>query len=138
MSKDVNKNDVFKLNAKFKSPSVKVKVLTVSASSSSSSASSSSKNSSKSVAKTEQEEELEEVNANIMEGRKIEVNAAIVRILKSRQSIKHNDLIEELLKQLSNRFQPLIILIKQRIEDLIDKEYLKRDTDDRNLYHYIA
>ena len=59
-------------------------------------------------------------------------------ILKSRQSIKHNDLIEELLKQLSNRFQPLIILIKQRIEDLIDKEYLKRDTDDRNLYHYIA
>ena len=73
-----------------------------------------------------------------MEGRKIEVNAAIVRILKSRQSIKHNDLIEELLKQLSNRFQPLIILIKQRIEDLIDKEYLKRDTDDRNLYHYIA
>lgn len=139
MSKDVNKNDVFKLNAKFKSPSVKVKVLTVSASSSSaSSSSSSSKNTNKSVAKTEQEEELEEVNANIMEGRKIEVNAAIVRILKSRQSIKHNDLIEELLKQLSNRFQPLIILIKQRIEDLIDKEYLKRDTDDRNLYHYIA
>ena len=58
--------------------------------------------------------------------------------MKSRHTIRHNELIEELIKQLQNRFQPLILLIKQRIEDLIEKEYLKRDEEERNLYHYVA
>lgn len=132
LTKEINDDDVFRLNDKFKSPSPKVKVLTVSASSSSS------KNSSKNPKKTENEEESEEVQANITEGRKIVVNAAIVRIMKSRQTITHNDLVAELVKQLHNRFQPLTILIKQRIEDLIEKEYLKRDDDLRNTYHYVA
>ncbi|KAK6197882.1 Cullin [Scheffersomyces amazonensis] len=136
MTKDVNNSDKFKLNEKFKSPSIKVKVLTVSAASSAAANSSGEKGSSK--AKTEQEEEAEEVRSNIHEGRKLEVNAAIVRIMKSRQTIKHNELIEELIKQLSNRFQPSILLIKQRIEDLIEKEYLKRDDEETNIYHYIA
>ncbi|KAK6460257.1 Cullin [Scheffersomyces coipomensis] len=131
MTKDVNDNDRFKLNEKFKSPSVKVKVLTVSA------ASSVAANAQTKV-KTEQEEEADEVKANILEGRKLEVNAAIVRIMKSRHTLKHNELIEELTKQLSNRFQPSISLIKQRVEDLIEKEYLKRDEEASNVYHYVA
>ncbi|KAL6454869.1 LOW QUALITY PROTEIN: Cul3 Cullin-3 [Candida maltosa Xu316] len=130
MSREVKETDVFKLNEKFKAPSVKVKISTV--------ASSSSVTPSNKSKKTEKEEEIEEVNANIKEGRRIEISAAIVRILKSRQTIKHNDLIEELIKQLSNRFQPSIILIKQIIEDLIDKEYLKRDETEKNVYTYIA
>lgn len=130
MSKEVNASDSFRLNENFKSPSAKVKVLTVSASSSA--------GRDKTLGKTEQEEESQEVQANITEGRKIEVNAAIVRIMKSRQTITHNDLLAELIKQLRNRFQPLTLLIKQRIEDLIEKEYLKRDDDDRALYHYVA
>ena len=153
MSKEVNDSDTFRLNEKFKSPTTKVKVLTVSLASSSSSASSlssstssSSKMSSslatatagKSNKKTEQEEETAEVNAQIIEGRKIELNAAIVRILKSRRTVSHNELIEGLIRQLSNRFQPTVVMMKQRIEDLIEKEYLKRDDNDRNLYHYIA
>ncbi|KAG2735891.1 hypothetical protein G9P44_002105 [Scheffersomyces stipitis] len=130
MTKEVNDDDVFRLNESFKSPSIKVKVLTVSAASSVAPT--------RSKPKTEQEEEAEEVQSNIAEGRKIEVNAAIVRIMKSRHTIRHNELIEELIKQLQNRFQPSILLIKQRIEDLIEKEYLKRDEDERNLYHYVA
>ncbi|EGW34573.1 uncharacterized protein SPAPADRAFT_60000 [Spathaspora passalidarum NRRL Y-27907] len=130
MSKDVNNTDVFKLNEKFKSPSVKVKVLTVSSSSSASTA--------KVPVRTEQQEESEEVENNILEGRKLQVNAAIVRIMKSRHSMKHHELVEELIKQLASRFQPSMILIKQRIEDLIDKEYLTRDDSDRNVYHYVA
>lgn len=127
MSKEVNSTDVFLLNAGFKSPTTKVKVLTVSASSTK-----------ESKGKSEKQEESEEVQTNIEEGRKHLVNAAVVRIMKSRQTINHNELIGELLKQLQNRFQPLNILIKQRIEDLIDKEYLKRDNDAPNIYHYIA
>lgn len=128
MSKDVNSGDVFLLNSAFKSPTTKVKVLTVSASSSAK----------ETKVKSEKQEEAEEVQANIEEGRKLLVNAAIVRIMKSRQTINHNELIGELVKQLQGRFQPLTLLIKQRIEDLIDKEYLKRDDELPNVYHYIA
>ena len=69
MTKEVNDDDVFRLNESFKSPSIKVKVLTVSAASSVAPT--------RSKPKTEQEEEAEEVQSNIAEGRKIEVNAAI-------------------------------------------------------------
>ncbi|KAG7663215.1 uncharacterized protein J8A68_003297 [[Candida] subhashii] len=137
MSKDVNESDVFRLNEKFKSPSIKVKVLTVSASSSAATTTGTTATKT-SKAKTERQEESEEVQGNILEGRKIQVNAAIVRIMKSRHTVKHHELVEELHKQLSNRFQPSMILIKQRIEDLISKEYLKRDEEDRNIYHYVA
>lgn len=143
MTKEVNEGDVFKLNDKFKSPSIKVKVLTVSASSSASSKkpSNATINEAKILSvpmKTDAEEEAEEVAANIKEGRNIEINAAIVRIMKSRQSLNHNELISELIRQLQNRFLPLTIQIKQRIEDLIQKEYLKRDENERSLYHYVA
>lgn len=138
MTKEVNNSDVFKLNEKFKSPSTKVKVLTVSASSSASSGTKVSSTNDTTLAKTVQEEEFEELQSSILEGRKIEVNAAIVRIMKSRRTINHNDLISELVKQLHNRFQTLTILIKQRIEDLIEKEYLKRDDNDKSIYHYVA
>lgn len=132
MTKDVNVGDEFRLNEKFKSPSVKVKVLTVSSSSSSSAGNKADS------AKAEKQEEAREVNGNIEEGRKQLLNAAIVRIMKSRQKLSHNELIEELLKQLQNRFEPLMSVIKRRIEDLIDKEYLKRDDDSFHVYHYIA
>lgn len=126
MTKEVNTGDEFKLNEKFKSPSTKVKVLTVSAASS------------KSESRMEKQEEAKEVSGNIEEGRKQLLNAAIVRTMKSRQKLTHNELIEELVKQLQNRFEPLMSVIKRRIEDLIDKEYLKRDEQAFNLYHYIA
>lgn len=128
MSKEVNSGDVFKLNANFKSPTSKVKVLTVSLSSSKSDL----------AKKSNKKEEEDEVRSNIEEGRKHVVNAAIVRIMKACQTINHNDLIAQLIKQLQNRFQPSTLLIKQRIEDLIEKEYLKRDNDIPSVYHYIA
>lgn len=128
MSKDVNPGDVFKLNSNFKSPTSKVKVLTVSLSSSKTEL----------TKKSDKQEEVDEVRGNIEEGRKHVVNSAIVRIMKANQTINHNDLIVQLLKQLQNRFQPSTLLIKQRIEDLIEKEYLKRDDEMPNIYHYIA
>lgn len=133
MTKDVNETDTFELNENFKSPSIKVKVLTVSASSSSSSGSGSSKSK-----KSSNNEELEEIENSISEGRKHEINAAIVRILKSRQQITHSDLVSEILRQLQNRFLPNNAIVKRQLEDLIEKEYLKRDDSNRNLYHYIA
>lgn len=126
MTKEVNEGDEFRLNEKFKSSSTKVKVLTVSASSS------------MAEHRKEKQEESQEVEGIIEAGRKQLLNAAIVRIMKSRQMRTHNELIEELLKQLHNRFKPLVSVIKRLIEDLIDKEYLKRDDNAHNIYHYIA
>lgn len=52
----------------------------------------------------------------VEEDRKHLVEAVIVRIMKSRKTLQHNQLIEEVIKHLSQRFQPSPQLIKQRIE----------------------
>lgn len=127
MSKDVNDLDVFLLNEKFKSPSAKVKVLTVSSSGGGGKS-----------ASAGGDDDSQEVNARIIEGRKVVLDAAIVRIMKSRMTLSHNDLIAELLKQLSTRFQPLPLMIKQSLAGLIEKDYIMRDPKERNVYRYIA
>jgi cullin 3 len=128
MSKEVHPGDAFMLNDKFKAASAKVKVLTVALS----------KKREDRPAKTDADDEAAEVAANIAEGRNLEISAAVVRIMKSRQRLSHNELISELVRQLHYRFVPLTIQIKQRIEDLIQKEYLKRDAADKAIYHYVA
>lgn len=137
MSKEVNDSDMFMLNVNFKYPSSKVKVLTVSAPSSASSRKKESESGSASYLGL-LDDDVEEVEQSILEGRKHEINAAVVRIMKSRRILSHNELVSELIKQLHHRFQCLTLMIKQRIEDLIDKEYLRRDDVNKSVYHYIA
>lgn len=74
----------------------------------------------------------------VEEDRRHLVEAAIVRIMKARKSLHHNDLIAEVAKQLSVRFNPSPQFIKKRIESLIDREYLERANDDRRVYNYVA
>lgn len=71
--------------------------------------------------------------------RKLKIEACIVRIMKSRRTLKNTDLISEVMK-MSNiyQFKPETKLIKVAIEGLIDKEYLARDQSDRNVYNYIS
>jgi hypothetical protein len=64
------------------------------------------------------------------------IDAAIVRIMKSRKVINHNVLVGELLSHLSF-FAPDPKAIKKRIESLIDREYMKRDLNDNKTYHYL-
>ena len=74
----------------------------------------------------------------VEEDRRHMVEAAIVRIMKARKTMIHNDLIAEVTKQLSVRFNPAPQSIKKRIESLIAREYLERSKDDHRLYVYIA
>ena len=69
---------------------------------------------------------------------KHEIEAAIVRIMKSRKRLSHVSLITEVTEHLKSRFTPNPILIKKRIEGLIDREYLARSQDDRKIYVYIT
>ncbi len=74
----------------------------------------------------------------VEEDRRHLVEAAIVRIMKARKSLSHNDLIAEVTRQLSVRFNPSPQFVKKRIESLIEREYLERAADDIRQYNYVA
>lgn len=44
----------------------------------------------------------------------------------------------EVTKQLQPRFMPNPVVIKKRIESLIEREFLERDKVDRKMYRYLA
>ena len=52
--------------------------------------------------------------------------------------MKHNDLVQEVIRQSAGKFQPNISNIKKAIEGLIEKEYLKRNTEMNEVYEYIV
>jgi cullin 1 len=82
---------------------------------------------------------LEESNSqkHVEEDRSIAIEAAIVRIMKARKTLQHQQLISEVLSQLAF-FRPNVKVIKRRIEALIDREYLERDPEQPNTYRYLA
>jgi len=73
----------------------------------------------------------------VEEDRSIAIEAAIVRIMKMRKQLSHQQLVTEVLTQLAF-FKPNPKLIKQRIEHLIEREYLERDPNQASLYKYLA
>merc|ERR1719162_1782874 len=79
-----------------------------------------------------------EVPATVEEDRKHLVEAVIVRVMKSRKTLEHNQLVMEVTRHLTSRFLPAPTLIKQRIEKLIEREYLERSQQDRRVYNYLA
>ncbi|KAL5152978.1 Cullin-3A [Glycine soja] len=119
MSKDIAEDDAFFFNDKFTSKFFKVKIGTV-------------------VAQRESEPENLETRQRVEEDRKPQIEAAIVRIMKSRRTLDHNNIVAEVTKQLQSRFLPNPVVIKKRIESLIEREFLERDKVDRKLYRYLA
>ncbi|KAE9529265.1 hypothetical protein AGLY_011941 [Aphis glycines] len=90
------------------------------------------------AAKGETEPERKETRSKVDEDRKHEIEAAIVRVMKSRKKMNHNALVLEVIEQLRVRFLPSPVIIKKRIEGLIEREYLSRATEDRRTYLYVA
>jgi len=65
----------------------------------------------------------------VLEDRKHEIDAAVVRIMKARKTVHHNILVNEVIAGLTSRFKPDPRDIKRRVEHLIEREFLERGED---------
>ncbi|WAQ81988.1 hypothetical protein PtA15_2A301 [Puccinia triticina] len=65
--------------------------------------------------KAEQKAESADVMKTVDKDQKMLIQALIVRIMKSRKTLKHQALIQELIGQLAPRFKPLVVDIKKAI-----------------------
>jgi hypothetical protein len=84
----------------------------------------------------ESKEEREKTVEAVSRDRLYLIDAVLVRIMKARKTILHQQLIPQVLEQVKVPAQPADI--KKRIETLIEREYMERDTADRNRYNYLA
>ncbi|KAJ2083503.1 hypothetical protein H4R24_000776 [Coemansia sp. RSA 988] len=121
MSRDVNPNDRFSFNNSFRSPQHRIRIPVVAA-----------------KAVVESEKEKAESMASIGRERQHLIEAAIVRIMKTRKQMMHEQLVNEVIHQLSAQFLPTSTMIKDVIGRLIDREYLQRSPDNPRLYNYLA
>ena len=121
-SRDVAPSDSFSFNVEFSAPLQRIKISTI-------------------ASRVENSEERRETRDRVEEERRHQTEvrslflflfvlentkssllsqACIVRIMKDRKNITHNDLINEVTRQLSSRFQPQPMMLKKRIESLIE------------------
>lgn len=83
-------------------------------------------------------DEKKKVIEDVDKDRRYAIDAAIVRTMKSRKALQHQALVLEVVAQLSRMFKPDFKLIKKRIEDLIQRDYLERDANNPQLFRYLA
>ncbi|CAJ0760930.1 4341_t:CDS:2, partial [Entrophospora sp. SA101] len=79
----------------------------------------------------------ENIGLNEQELKRI-MKAAIVRVMKSRKTLSHVQLVNEVVDQAKNRFTPNVPMIKKCIEQLLEKQYLQRTPGTKDKYVYVA
>ncbi|KYK56817.1 putative cullulin 3 [Drechmeria coniospora] len=122
-TKHIRAGDKFTFNASFQSKIMRIKAPIINA-----------------VSKVEGTQERKSTEDKNNQTRSHIIDAAIVRIMKSRRELSHAQLVSEVLGQLSSRFKPEVSLIKKRVEDLIVREYLERPDEEGapSMYRYVA
>ncbi|KAJ7522610.1 hypothetical protein O6H91_18G019400 [Diphasiastrum complanatum] len=119
ISKDIGKADVFMFNDGFSSKLYKIKIWNVGA---------------QKLMETKRKYTRERVQFD----RRPQIEAAIVRVMKSRQILDHKNLVTQVTEHLKSSFVANPPEIKKGIEALIGKEFLERDKDETQSYRYVA
>ncbi|CAK4030005.1 ubiquitin ligase subunit like [Lecanosticta acicola] len=114
--KEINDTDTFTINGNFEHPKYRVKV--------------------NQVQLKETKEENKETHMRVAEDRNFECQAAVVRIMKSRKTISHQELVSEVIKATMSRGVLAVADIKKNIDRLIEKDYMERE--EGNMYSYLA
>ena len=113
---NVHNDDLFRVQSNFKSNSRRIRITNILMK----------------ETKEERDKTVEAVNLD----RLYLIDAVLVRIMKARKTILHQQLIPQVMEQVKVPAQPADI--KKRIESLIEREYMERDQKDRSRYNYLA
>ncbi|KAE9461404.1 hypothetical protein C3L33_06710, partial [Rhododendron williamsianum] len=139
--REVDDDDSFLFNEEFTAPLYRIKV--------------------NAIQMKETVEENTSTTERVFQDRQYQVDAAIVRIMKTRKVLSHTLLITELFQQVIQilfvsflfvfeQLKCVFVLVRQlkfpikpadlkkRIESLIDREYLERDKSNPQIYNYLA
>lgn len=81
-------------------------------------------------------EEDQKTHDHVVADRQFQIDAAIVRIMKTSKTLAHSLLLQELYNLLEIPITQADV--KKRIEVLIEREYIKRDVDNKSIYIYVA
>uniref|UniRef100_A0A8C1PIT2 Cullin-4A n=1 Tax=Cyprinus carpio TaxID=7962 RepID=A0A8C1PIT2_CYPCA len=114
--KDVEDGDSFQFNSDFRHKLFRIKI--------------------NQIQMKETVEEQVSTTERVFQDRQYHIDAAVVRIMKMRKTLSHNLLVSELYNQLKFPVRPADL--KKRIESLIDRDYMERDKENPNQYHYVA
>jgi len=133
----VNSTDRFTLNLSFEHKLIRIKI--------------------NQVQLKETQEENSSTTQRVVQDRHYQIDAAVVRIMKTRKTLAHAQLMSEVFAQLKFpisvrfflydketkvhfvflvKFQTSVV--KTRIESLLEREYMKRSADNANIYEYVA
>ena len=85
-----------------------------------------------------EKKEEKELSHFVIEDRKYQIDASIIHELKFNKKLSFEELKKNIIKNLSGYFVPEIQLIKARLENLLDRNLIKRDENNSEIYIYIA
>lgn len=88
--------------------------------------------------KTQKEQETRKVQGKVEDDRRYAIEAAIIKVMKSRRKIDYNSLMAETTRLLSVRFTPEVQQMKVRLESLIERGYIERSEEDKRVFKYVA
>ena len=79
-----------------------------------------------------------DVETEVEQRRNLRTQIEIIRYMKSHGKSLYAEMVEYVLTNLRRSFDAQQSMIKTQLDNLIDKQFVERDPDNRNLLHYIA
>ncbi|KAG4304576.1 hypothetical protein PORY_001969 [Pneumocystis oryctolagi] len=114
--KNINITDLFSVNLSFSEKLFKIKV--------------------NQIQLKETSEERKIIRENIQKDRTFEIQATIVRIMKTKKKYHHTELIQATINTLKQRGNISVKEVELAIQKLLEKEYIEKE--DHDMYNYLA